>query len=538
MFCSVTSIINRAIIDIRRRAENVDPATLAATFVDTGPVFSLLQSKDHQILYGRRGTGKTHALKYLTDSESARGSLPVFIDLRTIGSTGGLYADSNLPIAERGTRLLLDVLEAIQNQLMDHALALSYESDETFLLESLDNLAAQVATSVRVVGMTEQEGVVSSTSERHNSTNAEVNLSTRPGVSLGTTNDRDESNASSTRVRVTGIAQHRVHFGAVAKFLRQVTESIAPNYVWILLDEWSSIPSDLQPILADLIKRAILPTPGFVVKIAAIEQRSRFRVVDGGESLGFEIGSDIVADLDLDDILVFKNDADQAVEFFKELIFRHVIPYYDAQDSDAAPKNSADFVRLAFTQEKAFEELVRAAEGVPRDAINIGSMSALSAGDAKIGIGHVRKAARDFYQRDKESAVASNVEAEHLLNWIIQSVIGSRQARGFLLRQGDETRYPLIGELYDARVIHVIKKGVASKDESGVRYNVYSIDYGAYVELIATAKEPTGLFDADTDDGAEWVQVPQDDYRSIRRAILDMASYEAQQARSEEALGS
>ena len=43
------------------------------------------------------------------------------------------------------------------------------------------------------------------------------------------------------------------------------------------------------------------------------------------------------------------------------------------------------------------------------------------------------------------------------------------------------------------------------------------IDYGCYVDLVNTTKAPIGLFESD-DDG--FVEVPRDDYRSIRRAIL------------------
>lgn len=196
---------------------------------------------------------------------------------------------------------------------------------------------------------------------------------------------------------------------------------------------------------------------------------------------------------------------------------------------EETPKNSDEFVQNTFTQDKAFQELVRASEGVPRDAINIANMSALSAGDAAIGIPNIRKAARDYYLRDKEPAVAASTKAESLLHWIIDSVIAGRQARGFLLKQGNDSRNELIRDLYDSRVIHLIKKGVATKDQSGVRFNVFSIDYGAYVDLIITGKGPRGLFCAESDDGEMWVEVPQDDYRSIRRAILDLEEFEKAQ---------
>ena len=62
---------------------------------------------------------------------------------------------------------------------------------------------------------------------------------------------------------------------------------------------------------------------------------------------------------------------------------------------------------------------MRAAEGVPRDAINVIAMAAQQAGDRQIGIPDVRHAARIWYTRDKESAVEANPDALALLHWIV-----------------------------------------------------------------------------------------------------------------------
>jgi hypothetical protein len=87
----------------------------------------------------------------------------------------------------------------------------------------------------------------------------------------------------------------------------------------------------------------------------------------------------------------------------------------------------------AFTQRNAFDELVKAAEGVPRDAINILRLAAQKALDDRISMNHVRGAARDWYQQDKSRALSEHADLEGLLNWIIDDVIEGRRARAFLL---------------------------------------------------------------------------------------------------------
>jgi hypothetical protein len=179
-------------------------------------------------------------------------------------------------------------------------------------------------------------------------------------------------------------------------------------------------------------------------------------------------------------------------------------------------------ITSAFTRQDAFEEYVKATEGVPRDAFYILAQAAKNAFDRQISASDVRLAAKAWYQRDKEAAVAANPNASKLLHRIVDDVIAHRQARAFLFRSG--ARHPLIDQLFDKRVLHVLKRAISSHDEPGERYDVYKIDYGCYVDLLTTSKAPKGLFQLDDGEGefekAKYTDVPPDDYRAIRRAIL------------------
>jgi hypothetical protein len=99
------------------------------------------------------------------------------------------------------------------------------------------------------------------------------------------------------------------------------------------------------------------------------------------------------------------------------------------------------------------------------------------------------------------------------------------------LQQGPDTQHPLIRSLYDQRILHVVRKSVAARDRPGVRFNVYAIDYGCYVDLMTTARAPRGLLPIQDEDGqVSYVDVPSEDYRSIRRAILNIAEFESSRA--------
>jgi hypothetical protein len=53
-----------------------------------------------------------------------------------------------------------------------------------------------------------------------------------------------------------------------------------------------------------------------------------------------------------------------------------------------------------------------------------------------------------------------------------------------------------------------------------VRYNIYTLDYGTYVDLLNTSRKPDLGFDQNTEGSEEAYVVPFDDKRSIRRIIL------------------
>jgi hypothetical protein len=279
-----------------------------------------------------------------------------------------------------------------------------------------------------------------------------------------------------------------------------------------------------------MIRRCLLPVPGVTVKIAAIEQRTHFLLPGGhGDYTGIEIGADVAADLNLDDFMVFDHNATRAVEFFRRLIFNHFKTVQPEIDGVPSFANERDFTAQAFTQRTALEEIVRAAEGVPRDAINVLAIAAQKAGSSPIAVLNARSAAKTWYQRDKESAVSANVRAAALLRWIVDEVIAHRRARAFLVASG--TRDMLIDSLFDSRVLHLLKRNISAQEQPGMRYDAFKIDYGCYVDLLSTAREPQGMLplgdgEGCADDG--FVDVPPDDYRAIRRAILDLSAFYAQ----------
>jgi hypothetical protein len=325
------------------------------------------------------------------------------------------------------------------------------------------------------------------------------------------------------RSKVSGTSSYVLHFGEISAAIQAIEKQLNGRRLWVLLDEWSNLPIDLQPYLADLIRRTLFVLKGVTVKIAAIEYRSDFAIkLSRGGYIGIELGADVTTDANLDDFMVFDNDVTKSGQFHRQLLWNHIKEGTQVASDDVTEAD--ELIRRSFSQENVFTELVRAGEGVPRDFINILSLATQYSNGERITMNAVRKAALNWYQTGKANTLRAREDANRLLEWVIEKVIKHRRTRAFLVKS--QQSYPLLEELFDARVVHVIKRRVSSNDQPGERFDVFKLDYGCYVDVIGTASAPRGLFEADTEESTNtMVEVPKDDYRSIRRAILDFDEF-------------
>ncbi|WP_200949286.1 hypothetical protein [Phycicoccus sp. Soil748] len=427
-------------------------------------------------------------------------------------------------LTERASRLMRDLLHQLYDAILEMAITDEKLLGNRVFTRRLDALLEAIG-SVTVVGEIEVEDAETSGTTRKGGVSAEATGSASGlRARLGGERARTAEERDSSRTIRRGEERLHLNFTDVAKALRELGAELGRRRIWLLIDEWSSVPAAIQPYLAEFLVRCVLPLQQqFTVKIASIEQQSHFRSVgrEGG-SIGIEVGADVSANLDLDDFMVFEQSEERAREFFLGLFYKHLTSGFVAPIDGLNGPN--DVVRLGFTDRRALDELVRAAEGVPRDAINIAGNAALKALDRKISVPEVRGASRTWYHSDKEAALKGVKGAQELLSWIIDEVIRGRRARGFLVNRRD-AQTPLLVALFEARVLHLVRRGYSAQDEPGERYDVYVIDYGAYVDLINTNSSPQGMLPGIEQE--TYVDVPPQDLRAIRRAILDMDRFTA-----------
>lgn len=511
---------NRCFMRFEDRAERVTATQVAETFVSVGPLMDLLESRNNQIIYGRRGTGKTHALRYLEGKKNEIGDISIFIDAQYIGSNGSIYNDNTIPVAERATRLLVDICSTIHSRLLDIFTDPALGWDLSAVIPLMDNFV-EGFTHTRVIGNVEEE--VGSRVSQSVSSGATITgkFSKSPELIVSATSEGKNSEEGQHRYKISGQEDSWISFQYFSKAIRTLADYLRPKRLWFLIDEWTTIPSEIQPYLADLIRRAMFPVPNITTKIAAIEHRARFKLERPNNGyVGFELGADISASINLDDYLVIDNNEERALDFFRHFVTNHTTAVAEELGISIDPHS---IVSSAFTQDNVFMEFVRATEGVPRDAMRILALSAQRANGDKISMPTIRAAAYAFFINEKYTSIQANPANRKLLEWIFDLVIGLRRTRAFLLPVG--TSDPIIDRLFDQRALHILNRSRSAAHRPGERFIVYKIDYGLYVDLVATDKFPTGLLvDKEVAEDIDF-DVPFDDARSYRRAILELDDF-------------
>lgn len=464
----------------------------------------------NQVIYGRRGTGKTHLLRALQELYlEKKDYFPVYIDMRKIKPL--LSEDLNIYyslivmkdiIVEmlKCARVSIPYIFEINEWDLDRA------KDIRELEVKIDKLLLEFNISFNGSGFVKLGEVHVDISDIRELTATFV-ASKNPEASAMLKKSQG-TNETSDNLRY-------ISFSAITDIIIQFKDLLGMKQIVILLDEWSEMPLKCQTLISELIKRAFF-TQQVTTKIAAIPNRTRFMEEDG---TGLEDGGDIFG-YSLDNRNIYELNSEITKSFFNELLFNQlaiVLPNIKTKFYDPVKKSvDVKFINHFFANQ-ALGEVLIASSGIPRDFINVFIRSydifmQRKTANKHIAVKDVREATREWYTEDKKNAVETNQNAKMFLQQVVNDIIISKKKCHFLIPEKYENNKQL-NDLIDLRVIHIRKKGISHKGNKGVVYNVYYIDYACYT----SANISHSQIDSNFINEIESV----DDFRKIRRVSLE-----------------
>ena len=351
----------------------------------------------------------------------------------------------------------------------------------------MDELATGINTPTKTItGGTEKEVLVSS-EDSDSKASLSVKFPLSAGADLGIGDKTQVSSSVESTDNIT--YEDKINLASVNRMLNTLVSELSERF-YLLLDEWSSIPMDVQPYLASLIKRGILPASSITVKIAALEFRSNFLYGKNGNPIGMEIGADIATTPTLDSYYRFEYSGAELENDFSEMLYLHISSELDFHylRKQHRVSDGATMMDTIF-EEGAFNTLAQASEGVIRDLINIFIISFTRANKPrfdkklnKISAILIYESAKQWFERDKSQALDPDIIGKY--NGIIQISISRNKNRYFLV-PSDLAEKTTLDRLVDLRILHLVsKKFGVMKADSIETFDVYSIDFGSYATFL------------------------------------------------------
>lgn len=246
---AVASLVPRA-----DRAEDLD--TLVETFVDSG-IIDLVDNPKNQVIYGRRGTGKTHLLGVLRSRFAANpGIAVVYLDVRTLGSST-LFTDIERPIHARFLGLYKDIVSQLHNSLFEYAMNATAGNVDG-ALNALDEVEKQMHFAEEQVETIRTKAGEEATTKTEAGLAAQVSLST---AAVSSTAGTAAAEARRWEQETGATSAPKIIFPALFDAFQRFIDQMNMTRFVILIDEWSSIPLDLQPHMAELLNRVFFAAP-------------------------------------------------------------------------------------------------------------------------------------------------------------------------------------------------------------------------------------------------------------------------------------
>ncbi len=430
-----------------RVRENQNPV-----YVDIGGNLRRFESDQHQVLFGRRGSGKSCLLVHFMQASSKRSGVRVIYV--------GVDEIKRLGFPDILVRLLLSVFESLPG-----AKRRFWQLHRS----PLHKLIVELRTL-----LDEPESAETSrrdSDERSRSIQAGAEYVGSAQVKVGSRAGREVTSAYTSK-KLDQLERHLQDYKAV---LRRALQP--EGRAFVLVDDFYLINREMQPNVIDYLHRLLRGT-NYYLKVATIRHRTSLRKHEG-QTVGVELFQD-VEEISLD-------------KTFED--FEATDTYLHAMLQSMADRVSPGLVVANILNPDAPRALTLASGGVPRDFLNI----FVDAIDASIQAGkrdrltptYIYKASAMLSYRNKmanikEEAGFDSASLERLFVDLVDFCLREKKKTSFLVRRDDAQQYQIENEflqqLMDFKLIHLIDSNTSAASGRSGRYAAYTLDFSLFME--------------------------------------------------------
>ena len=350
---------------------------------DKRKIAELFNQRNHEIIFGRRGTGKTtlfKALYYCTNFGifEDNGCKCLYIDMEDVVPDKNelVTTDDSVVIIETYRKLLYNLVDQLIAFWVDLRATSNYygisytDEDIKDIGEKLDLLLNLV-----VYGRKSNENSIETetTNESIKSTKGlTANIEFNPDSSITALLSKFSFGKSGEKSKIKQVSIEKKYIYtldiySIKSAFDNVIRSFKLNRLIICIDEFTRVDKGLgttiQPYIAQLIKDTFFRNPNISVKVSSLWNKTEMqRRQLGKDRTGIELGEDIKRGVDLDTMFF---DSEYSTMFFENMIMATCQLY--SQDPVRGDSNFCAFlINTLFSDREAFKLLICGSQGVPR----------------------------------------------------------------------------------------------------------------------------------------------------------------------------
>lgn len=465
---------------------------------------------DNQIIWGRRGTGKTHLLKAFTqmiNEEQNEYKLAYYISCDNIKMETPVNMTFNDDMQrmkyfarETFKAFLINVVEQIidsyQSRITGKYRYIDKDEQQRKDIQKktddcLTRLLEISTTGVpRIIETSEKKSINVSyqkTSEKGGGIEGEVSIPNLIGSIKGffSRNKRSKGEDLETS-EIEQKIEYNFSFLEIQKEIRKLVEALQIDMLYICIDELWLIDDknniSFQPMFLDYLRRTFFKQRGVSIKIASIRETAKLNNKTAATTYyGLQSGHDIVELANLDTI---QDTEEVMVEKFSEILTMRLNYFSEKYDKEIFYKTEY-ILETIFKNERYFKKMVAMANGIPRNFLRILQLCLVKINyDLEHYFVHmylISEIVMAIYVSERRSNMPMNDNS--VFNIINEYIESSRNAFFIVSNEQVKEFSVEINNLIYTEIVHRIPSSV-TPNKIMDKYKAYYVDAGKYLYLL------------------------------------------------------
>lgn len=458
-----------------------------------------LRVRDHQVIWGRRGTGKTTLLKAFTyetnyvihDPEI----ISIYIMMASIIPTeeeiSKIIGDSSGLDLYVFSKLIYQITEKLEN-IFDERKGAMDEKNEYDFMDAFYILRDYLSVYQTYVKGGEYSIENLQSTEIKNEIQRNIGLEVKQAskvfeIFAKIFGSKEKTNKTKNSFSVSGKVQFHLETQEISKLLSKMLRSLGISLAYICLDEYSEIDKiseyTIQSKVASLLKQIFFKTPLYSVKIATIWNKTKLHVRGGNYVHGIEYKQDIFAGPDLD--IMFMGNNFEVLDYFKEILINTYL--MGTRMTPARRSLLSDFFESDIFGKSGLRHLICGSQGVSRAFVVLVKtylQKYLKEKSGVLKLSSVYEIIKHQYVED----VRYKIPVKYSLYREVDNYVTQNLCRYFLVSREDYSRCKVLIKYLSARGLYMQIPGQNTDKRIRDDYKLFVVHYGSYLDALESEK--------------------------------------------------